>query len=111
MRVTVLFFAAARELAGCRRAPQPCKSTRSLSPLRNLFMRTELALAPRSEAQVDAPDACTACALLALLAAAHPGLDALYPTLQLAVNQRYAPRDALLAPGDEVALIPPISGG
>ena len=60
---------------------------------------------------MDAPDGCTAGALLTQLAAAHPGLDALYPTLQLAVNQRYASRDAALAHGDEVALIPPISGG
>ncbi len=60
---------------------------------------------------MEVPDGCTAAALLALLAARHPGLDTLLPSLQLAVNQRYAPRDAPLAPGDEVALIPPISGG
>jgi molybdopterin synthase catalytic subunit len=31
--------------------------------------------------------------------------------LLYAVNQRYAPRDAVLAEGDEVAVIPPVSGG
>ncbi len=31
--------------------------------------------------------------------------------LLLAVNQEYAPRDRTLAEGDEVALIPPVSGG
>jgi len=31
--------------------------------------------------------------------------------LLLAVNQEYAPRDRMLAEGDEVALIPPVSGG
>jgi molybdopterin converting factor small subunit len=60
---------------------------------------------------VDAPDGCTAGDLLPLLASRFPGLDALFPTLQVAVNQRYAQRAAPLAPGDEVALIPPISGG
>lgn len=31
--------------------------------------------------------------------------------LLYAVNKRYAPRETELAPGDEVALIPPVSGG
>jgi MoaE-MoaD fusion protein len=31
--------------------------------------------------------------------------------LLYAVNKEYAPRDRALAPGDEVALIPPVSGG
>ena len=31
--------------------------------------------------------------------------------LLLAVNQEYAPRDRMLTEGDEVALIPPVSGG
>jgi molybdopterin converting factor subunit 1 len=81
MRVTVLYFAAARELSGC------------------------------SEECADAPAGCTAGELLALLCARHAGLAALVPSLQLALNQRYAPRDAPLADGDELALIPPISGG
>jgi molybdopterin synthase catalytic subunit len=43
-----------------------------------------------------------------------------WPTLELgdepagllyAVNQRYAPRETVLADGDEVAVIPPVSGG
>jgi len=33
------------------------------------------------------------------------------PGLLLAVNKAYAPRDAVLSEGDEVALIPPVSGG
>jgi molybdopterin synthase catalytic subunit len=33
------------------------------------------------------------------------------PGLLLAVNKSYAPRDTLLSEGDEVALIPPVSGG
>ncbi len=33
------------------------------------------------------------------------------PGLLLAVNRSYAPRDTVLADGDEVALIPPVSGG
>ena len=33
------------------------------------------------------------------------------PGLLLAVNKSYAPRDSVLADGDEIALIPPVSGG
>jgi MoaE-MoaD fusion protein len=39
------------------------------------------------------------------------GLDGEPPGLLYAVNKEYADRDRLLAEGDEVALIPPVSGG
>ncbi len=39
------------------------------------------------------------------------GLGEEPPGLLYAVNQTYAPRDTALADGDEVALIPPVSGG
>jgi molybdopterin synthase catalytic subunit len=39
------------------------------------------------------------------------GLGEAPPGLLYAVNKRYAEADAALAPGDEVALIPPVSGG
>ena len=39
------------------------------------------------------------------------GLGEQPPGLLFAVNRRYAPADAPLADGDEVALIPPVSGG
>ena len=39
------------------------------------------------------------------------GLDEEPAGLLYAVNQRYADRDSVLADGDEVALIPPVSGG
>ena len=66
---------------------------------------------PSSEETAEAPEGCTAGQLLAQLCSRHAGLAALSPSLQLALNQRYAPRDAPLAEGDELALIPPISGG
>ena len=47
--------------------------------------------------------------LLTQLAKRHPVLDG-YP-FAVAVNGHYASRDASLAEGDEVALIPPVSGG
>ena len=42
---------------------------------------------------------------------ANPQLAALPAEALLAVNQRFAERDATLADGDEVALMPPVSGG
>jgi molybdopterin converting factor subunit 1 len=45
------------------------------------------------------------------LAADHPALAGRRPSLAAAVNRSYAPFDTPLAPGDEVAFIPPVSGG
>ena len=41
----------------------------------------------------------------------HPGLEARRETVRPAVNQEFAAWDQLLAEGDEVAFIPPVSGG
>lgn len=41
----------------------------------------------------------------------HPGLAPLLDVCRLAVNGAYVPYDHALADGDEVALIPPVSGG
>ncbi|HEY0930181.1 MAG TPA: MoaD/ThiS family protein [Gemmatimonas sp.] len=40
-----------------------------------------------------------------------PGGDRLPPRVLVAVNQRLADTAAVLQPGDEVALIPPVAGG
>ncbi len=42
---------------------------------------------------------------------ALPGADRLPPAPLVAVNQRYARGDDTIAPGDEIALIPPVAGG
>ena len=81
MRVTVLYFAAARERAGI--------------PRETLELRDGATAA-------DARDA--ACA-------AHPALRAIAERLRLAVDQEFAPEDRPLRDGSEVAFIPPVSGG
>ncbi|MDI3316717.1 MAG: molybdenum cofactor biosynthesis protein MoaE [Bacillota bacterium] len=81
MRVSVRLFAGAAEAVGAR--------------------QLELELAGGS----------TAGQLLDRLLEEHPALSRFGPSLLLAVNRRYAGRDAHLADGDEVALIPPVSGG
>ena len=45
------------------------------------------------------------------LIALYPGLDRLKPHVRLARNCDFATGDARFAAGDEVALIPPVSGG
>jgi len=48
---------------------------------------------------------------LAALAAGHPAVAERQASIALAVGDRYVDRDAVLHDGDELALIPPVSGG
>lgn len=45
------------------------------------------------------------------LTEAHPGLDRFRASVRLARNSEYVGRDARFTDADEVALIPPVSGG
>ncbi len=45
------------------------------------------------------------------LTAQHPHLDAYSTSISCAVNEEYARMHAPLADGDEVAFLPPVSGG
>jgi len=46
-----------------------------------------------------------------LLADEYPALSAMRDTLAFAVNGEYARMDGRVGPGDEVAVLPPVSGG
>jgi molybdopterin synthase sulfur carrier subunit len=46
-----------------------------------------------------------------VLADRHPGLMPMRDTLAFAVNGEYARMDDTVSPGDEVAVLPPVSGG
>lgn len=81
MRVTVLYFAAARERAGA------------------------------SSDALDLPEGATAADALAAACARHPALLAVAGKLRLAVDQEFAGPDRRLHDGSELALIPPVSGG
>ncbi|CAA9451247.1 MAG: Molybdopterin synthase sulfur carrier subunit [uncultured Rubrobacteraceae bacterium] len=41
----------------------------------------------------------------------HPGLAPMRDTLAFAVNGEYARMEDAVSPGDEVAVLPPVSGG
>jgi molybdopterin converting factor subunit 1 len=81
MRVKVLLFAGLRDVAGAPELPL------SLHP------GATIADAWRS------------------LAATHPGIAPYAAAVSCARNAEYARMDTILADGDEVAFLPPVSGG
>jgi molybdopterin converting factor subunit 1 len=81
MRVTVLYFAILRERVG------------------------------REREELEFPGATDVGAARAAIAARHPALAALLPSVRGAVNRAFVPDAHALADGDELALIPPVAGG
>lgn len=81
MEVRILFFAAYRELVGAR------------------------------EAVVVLPEGARAADLVEKVLEAHPRLRPHRDSMILAVNEEFAGPEAALKPGDEVAFLPPLSGG
>src|SRR5687767_10353526 len=68
--------------------------------------------AGRDTVALELPEGATVADALAA-AAREPGLGELLPRMpvRVAVNREYAAEDAVIAAGDELALIPPVSGG
>jgi MoaE-MoaD fusion protein len=64
-----------------------------------------------SEISRELPAGTTVGRMFEQLAEEHPGLTRLRPSLLFMVNEEYAKPERLLHDGDEVALIPPVSGG
>lgn len=60
---------------------------------------------------VDLGEGLNAGDVFALLARQHPGIADLEASVMYAVNRDYVERDHPLQDGDELALIPPVSGG
>lgn len=81
MRVRVRFFASLRDTVGCR------------------------------EREEQLPPGATPETLWQRLVTEHPSLEPRRASLAAAVNREYVAFDHALADGDEVAFIPPVSGG
>jgi molybdopterin synthase catalytic subunit len=68
-------------------------------------------VAGREGDTVGLPDGARVADLLQRCATSAPGLQDYFPVIAVALNHEYSERDAALHEGDEVALIPPVSGG
>jgi molybdopterin converting factor subunit 1 len=64
-----------------------------------------------SAAERTLADGATVADLWAALCRERPDLQPLSASISFAVNREYVEREHVLADGDEVALIPPVSGG
>jgi molybdopterin converting factor subunit 1 len=73
-----------------------------------LFARLAQVVGAR-EAEVEIGEGLTAGDVFALMAREHPGIQGM--RVAFAVNAEYAEASQPLREGDEVALIPPVSGG
>jgi molybdopterin synthase catalytic subunit len=76
-----------------------------------LFFGVLKDLAGRSGECIDLPEGAQVRELLSYYARREPRLEAMLPSLAISVNREYAETDRALREGDEVALLPPVSGG
>ncbi len=65
----------------------------------------------QSQLELEVPEGSSVATLLERLSADYPKLAGYASHLMIAVNAEYAERSATLHAGDEVAFIPPVSGG
>ena len=61
--------------------------------------------------QLEVGEGATLAEVWPLLAERYPDLSSMRDTLAFAVNGEYARMDEPVGPGDEVAVLPPVSGG
>ncbi len=64
-----------------------------------------------AHAQLELPDGSRVSDALGMLVRVHPSLAELRPHLALAIDGALARTDDALADGNELALLPPVSGG
>lgn len=81
MRITVLYFARLRELAGCQTW------------------------------NCDLPDGATVADVWRAAVTRHPAIEALGTSMSCAVNADFGRMHTVVRDGDEVAFLPPVSGG
>lgn len=68
-------------------------------------------IAGARQTELDIGEGITAAEAFAALAERYPRMEEMAGTVMYAVNAEYVPGTHPLQPGDELALIPPVSGG
>lgn len=63
------------------------------------------------EISLDMAEGATVADLRRALSERYPQIQGLAASLSIAVNLEYSPDETVLAPEDEIAVIPPVSGG
>jgi MoaE-MoaD fusion protein len=79
--------------------------------IRVLFFGQLKDICGRSSDDLELPDGATAGAVFSHYAAAYPRLSGMASSIVLARNQEFTQSAAPLSDGDEVAFLPPVSGG
>lgn len=64
-----------------------------------------------AELELEIPSQATVKDLRASLVKTAPGLTRPLAAVRIAVNNEFAAEDRVIKPGDEIAIIPPVSGG
>jgi molybdopterin converting factor subunit 1 len=64
-----------------------------------------------AELSAEVPEGWTVAAVESIVVQRHPEISDLLSKSAVAVNRAYASRQTVLHDGDELALIPPVSGG
>jgi molybdopterin converting factor subunit 1 len=65
----------------------------------------------KSDLELELPEKATLEDAWTFLASSHPAIAAKRRSLAVAVNRRYVPFSEVLAQGDEIVFVPPVSGG
>ena len=76
-----------------------------------VFLGPAKDFAKAESATLELADGATIANLRRELSKRYPSLAAALPTIRFGVNQEFADDDTILTANDEVALIPPVSGG
>jgi MoaE-MoaD fusion protein len=97
------------EFRACPYAERP-DPTR-LMQIRVLFFGALKEMTGQSSEMIDLPDGARVNDLLAHYAGKFPRFQSLQPALAVSVNEEYSRPDRILVGGDEVGVLPPVSGG
>src|SRR3979411_869784 len=102
----------ARYTGGGRRGkPRLYGKRRILMKIGVLFFGVLKDLVGRSGETVDLPEGARGREVLFYYSQGVPRFEAMVPSLAISVNQEYSGADRTLRDGDEVGLLPPVSGG